>query len=91
MTEQHRQWQTIDMMPVIHDKVNVAIHASEKTYEHLTGYVNDPPQDLWNHEDCLRDHEGQVDELLQLKQQCDYWKQNTYLSAIQKIELHHRL
>ncbi len=68
MVEQHQpQWQTIDMMPVIHDKVMAAIHASEKTHEHLTGYMTHPPYDIWSDEECLKDHNGQIEQLLFLK------------------------
>lgn len=84
------QRQSLDMLPVMIDKVRQAIDASEKAREQLeSDYPHLMPPDLWNDEQCLIDHEGQIEQLILLRQQITFWRKNNYLTPAQKIELLH--
>jgi len=82
-------YQTLDMMPVIQERVLKAIDASKKAHEYLCSHIDHFPHDLWDDEQCLHDHENQIEQLILLKTQCVFWRKNSYLTPVQKIELLH--
>ena len=84
-----QQYQTPDMIPIIQEKVLDAINASKKAYQTLSGDLHHLPRDLWDDEQCLKDHEIQIEQLILLKTQCVFWRRNNYLTPVQKIELLH--
>ena len=84
-----QQYQTPDMLPIIQEKVLDAINASKKAYQTLSGDLHHLPRDLWDDEQCLKDHEIQIEQLILLKAQCVFWRKNSYLTPVQKIELLH--
>lgn len=80
---------TLDMLPVIQDRVMNAINASQNAFQRLKGDSRLLPHDLWDEEQCLKDHEIQIEQLLQLKEQCEFWRKKCYLTPIQKVALLH--
>ena len=80
---------TLDMLPVIQDRVINAISASKNAFQILNGDSYLFPHDLWDEEQCLKDHEIQIEQLLILKEQCEFWRKKCYLTPVQKIELLH--
>ena len=85
-----RQWQSLDMLPVMIDNVQQAIHASKNAQERLKYHQPDlMPNDLWSDQQCLVDHEIQIEQLLLIRQQVEFWRKNHYLTPVQKIEILH--
>ena len=84
-----QNYTTLDMLPVIQDRVINAISASNNAFQILNGDSHLLPHDLWDEEQCLKDHEIQIEQLLLLKEQCEFWRKNCYLTPVQKIELLH--
>lgn len=82
-----QQYQTLDMLSVIQERLFNAINASKKAYEYLCGHSESPPHDLWDDDQCLKDHQVQIEQLMLLKSQCEYWRKNSYLTPSQKIGL----
>ncbi|MCD8500285.1 MAG: hypothetical protein LRY67_06430 [Gammaproteobacteria bacterium] len=82
-----KHYTTLDMLPVIQDRVINAIDASKNAFQLLNDDSHLLPHDLWDEEQCLKDHEIQIEQLLILKEQCEFWRKNSYLTPVQKIEL----
>lgn len=89
LNKDQQHYKTLDMLPVIQDRVINAISASKNAFQILTSDSHLLPYDLWDEEQCLKDHEIQIEQLLLLKEQCDFWRKNCYLTPAQKIELLH--
>jgi len=82
-----QQYQTPDMIPVIQERVIDAINASKTAHDYLINSLQNMPYDLWDDEQCLKDHQIQIEQLLLLKEQCEFWRKNSYLTPTQKDAL----
>lgn len=89
MLDKNMQHATLDMMPIIEDRITNAINASEKAFQTLNKNLHPRPQDVLDDEQCLKDHEIQIEQLLLLKGQCEFWRKKSYLTPAQKIALLH--
>ena len=81
-------WQSLDLLPVVQEKILEFVEASELTLINLEAMKNRP--DILSSKTCEQaavTYEKQVSQLLLLREQCSQWHRNDYLSQTQKKSL----
>lgn len=83
-----QQRQSIELLPVAEQKVHDTLHATEQALKHLKA-MNARP-DILSSSTCdtmISTYEEQVNQLLQLQEQCYHWHRTHYLTPSQKESL----